>query len=318
MRGVSRSIAFTGNDLDRQSDRRSDAAWIDERLASREARFVAFVDLNPLVTVGADPAIAYLSNEELSELGGPSEPVFLGMREAVPIFACEIRDSVPRAWQGRAAFADLRAVASALSPQESGLVAQGRSLLDWNRKVRFCSTCGAPMVRANAGHLRSCSSDGCRAEQFPRLDVVVITLVTTADGCLLGRQPRFAPGLFSCFAGFVEPGETAEAAARREVREEAGVELQALTYAVSQPWPFPSSITLAFIGQTADRSSARAGSEINEVRWFSPAEARGMVNRADSGTKEGLRVPGPMTLGNQLVRRWLAEISGGPDGLPAR
>jgi NAD+ diphosphatase len=146
--------------------------------------------------------------------------------------------------------------------------------------------------------------------------VVVITLVTAGEACLLGRQPRFAPDLFSSFAGFVEPGETVEDAARREVREEAGLELQSLAYAFSQPWPFPSSITLAFMGVAADRS-ARAGSEMAEVRWFSLAEARQMLSRADAGAKEGLRIPGPMTLGNQLVRRWVGELSAAPDRLPA-
>ena len=315
MRAVSRSIAFTGNDLDRQSDRRSDAAWIGERLASPEARFVAFADLKPLVTVGPPPAIAYLSTEQVSEAGGPSEPVFLGLKEGAPIFSCEVRDLVPRAWQGRAGFSDLRTVAAALAPQDSGIAAQGRSLLDWNRKLRFCSACGQPTVASGGGHRRACATEGCRTEHFPRLDVVVITLVTGRDGCLLGRQPRFAPGLFSSFAGFVEPGESVEDAARREVREEAGVELQSLAYVFSQPWPFPSSITLAFIGVAADRA-AQAGSEIAEVRWFSPADAREMLNRADAGGKDGLRVPGPMTLGNQLIRRWLADLSAPSDRPP--
>jgi NAD+ diphosphatase len=252
--------------------------------------------------------LVYATAAELGDDLSRADAVFLGLRGEQALFACDVQGGAAKRWRGEAEFLELRTVATRLSAEESGVAAQARSLLDWHKRSRFCSACGRETTAGPGGNVRRCPPEGCGTEHFPRIDVVVITLVSAGDRCLLGRQPRFAPGLYSAFAGFVEAGETLEAAARREVWEESGIELTSLQYAFSQPWPFPCTLTLALIG-TAAAGGGRAGSEISEVRWFEVEQLRGMLRVADTGdTSAAFRVPGPMTLGNQLVRRWLEEF----------
>jgi NAD+ diphosphatase len=307
-------IAFTGNDLDRAEEHRSRPEWLATRRSAENSRFLPFSRLRPLMAEGGETALGWLSPADIHRLGlarTGEGAVFLGLDgDGRAHFALSLDQEGPAIEESLSAhgrFTELRQVASLLSAREGGIAAQARSILDWRARCRFCSACGHALAGAGAGPGRLCGNEACRIEHFPRLDVVVITLVTAVDRCLLGRQARFAPGLFSSFAGFAEPGETAEGAARREVREEAGVELASISYAFSQPWPFPSALTLAFEGVVAGQGEdAHPGSEIVEVRWFSRAEVASMVTRAEAGVPTELpRLPAPSTLGFQLAKRWV-------------
>ncbi|PTW62027.1 NAD+ diphosphatase [Breoghania corrubedonensis] len=199
-----------------------------------------------------------------------------------------------------------------LPPHEAALAARAAALLNWHRRARHCPICGAPTVLGENGVARRCVAEGCGQEHFPRLDLVVMTLPVDGDWCLLGRQPRFPEGFYSGFAGFAEPGETLEQAARRETLEEANVSLTALDYRFSQPWPFPHAVTVGFIGHVADREAARADdAEIAEVRWFRRAEIGEMLDRAEQNGQ--LRMPGAISLAHQLARDWLARSSATPN-----
>ena len=193
-----------------------------------------------------------------------------------------------------------------LAPDEAALAARATALLNWHRRAGHCGACGAVTLLCDDGVSRRCTAPNCALQVFPRLDTVAMTLVTCGNRCLLGRQPRFAEGLFSGFAGFVENGETLEQAAFREVREEAGIDLSSVVYRFSQPWPFPHALTVGFRGEVAPGARARAdGDEIAAVAWFDREQVCDMLASVDQPGR--LRMPGPISLAHQLARDWLAD-----------
>ena len=150
-----------------------------------------------------------------------------------------------------------------------------------------------------AGWRRDCPV--CKAIYFPRTDPVVIMLAVNGAACLLGRQPRFPKGMYSALAGFVEPGETIEAAVRREVREEAGVSCRAVQYFASQPWPFPASLMIGCFAEAESRSLEVDRVELEDARWFSRDEAIALI---EGRHPDGLAAPNPMAIAHHLLKRW--------------
>ena len=194
------------------------------------------------------------------------------------------------------------ASAAALPAGEAAILAQGRALIGWHESHRFCAKCGEETRPRDAGYLRVC--EDCGAEHFPRTDPVVIMLVTRGDRCLLGRQSGWPPGMFSALAGFVEPGEMIEEAVRREVREEASIEVGEVRYLASQPWPFPSSLMIGCLAEGVSEEIRLDDKELDDARWF-PLE---LVRKAlaAGGSADGLFVPPPMAIAHQLIRFWAA------------
>jgi NAD+ diphosphatase len=185
---------------------------------------------------------------------------------------------------------------------ELGILAMAKSLLDWHRRHRFCANCGAPTAMAQAGFRRDCAA--CGAQHFPRTDPVVIMMIVRGEHCLLGRQARFVPGSYSCLAGFLEPGETIEDAVRRETFEESGIRVGAVSYGLSQPWPFPSSIMIGCVGEALTETIVMDREELEDARWFSRQEVRLMLSRHHP---DGLMIPPPVAIAHHLIRNW-AEI----------
>jgi NAD+ diphosphatase len=138
----------------------------------------------------------------------------------------------------------------------------------WLRDHRFCGRCGAPARRLDAEFAMHCH--GCGHRNYPRISPCIITLVTHGDSLLLARSPRFPPGRFSTLAGFIEPGESAEEAVRREIFEEVGLQVGRVRYFRSQAWPFPHSLMLGFFAEAASRRIRIDGVEIADAAWFSP------------------------------------------------
>ena len=182
------------------------------------------------------------------------------------------------------------------------MLAAAKALMHWHARHRFCSNCGAPTEVAVAGWRRDCPV--CKAMHFPRTDPVVIMLAVDGDACLLGRQPRFPKGMYSALAGFVEPGETIEAAVRREIREEAGVACGAVQYFASQPWPFPASLMIGCFAEAESRSLEVDRVELEDARWFSRDEAIALLERRHP---DGLTAPTPMAIAHHLLKRWAYE-----------
>ena len=189
------------------------------------------------------------------------------MRQGAPWFACKAEPA-----EG---FRDLRSLAmeEALPPEELGILAQARSLIQWHERRNFCSNCAARLEIADAGYRRHCPS--CGMDHFPRTDPVVIMVVRHEGSILLGRQKAWKPGMYSALAGFVEPGETIEDAARREIFEESGVRVGAVRYVTSQPWPFLSNLMIGLIGE-AHRQRDHAGRE--RTRGGALVHARGSAH----------------------------------------
>jgi NAD+ diphosphatase len=169
----------------------------------------------------------------------------------------------------------------------------------------MCSVCGARTQIAEGGASRTCPN--CSTQHFPRTDPAVIMLVVDEQGrCLLGHNGARASGWFSTLAGFVEPGESLEEAVAREVLEETAVVVTDVTYAGSQPWPFPSSLMLGFLAKASTVDIRVDGEEITEARWFTRDELAAEVEAGD------LVVPTTLSIAGALLSHWY----GGP--LPQR
>ncbi|XP_076003681.1 NAD-capped RNA hydrolase NUDT12 [Genypterus blacodes] len=201
-----------------------------------------------------------------------------------------------------------------LSEEDAGVMAQARAVLAWHSRYSFCPTCGSSTRVEEGGHKRSCLNSSCRSLKgvhntcYPRVDPVVIMLVIHPDGnqCLLGRKKVFPVGMFSCLAGFIEPGETVEEAVRREVEEESGVKVGLVRYVSCQPWPMPSSLMIGCLTVAMSTDIRVDQTEIEEARWFPRQQVIDSVVR---GTRSVLTAPPRQTIAYQLIRHWIGMTS---------
>jgi NAD+ diphosphatase len=164
------------------------------------------------------------------------------------------------------AFRDLRALYGVLDTSLHAIAARAVQIVEWDRTHRFCGACGAATAPHPSERSRVCPA--CGLAQFPRIAPAVIMAVEKGDQILLGRSAHFPPGIYSVLAGFVEPGESLEQAVYREVLEEAGVEVEAIRYFGSQPWPFPNSLMLGFTARWRAGEIRPDRSELEDARWF--------------------------------------------------
>jgi NAD+ diphosphatase len=199
------------------------------------------------------------------------------------------------------AFAELRRVMTRLSPRDAEIAATARAIYGWHESHRHCARCGAQSRMIRAGWQRAC--DHCGAQHFPRTDPVAIMLVTHGNDVLMGRSPGWPEGMYSLLAGFIEPGETVEAAVRREVWEEAGVRVGQVGYLASQPWPFPASLMLGFHGEALSREITIDPYEIEDARWMSREE----ILAAFAGEHPRVRPLRKGAIAHFLLRNWLAD-----------
>jgi NAD+ diphosphatase len=199
---------------------------------------------------------------------------------------------------------DLRSIAV------RGLVAQdhlppialAKAMLHWHARHKYCSNCGAPTRVTQCGWRRDCPR--CEGQHFPRTDPVVIMLAVKGDRCLLGRSGRFGPGMWSCLAGFVEPGESIADATRRETKEEAGIDCGRVTFFESQPWPFPSSLMIGCHTEALSEEITVDRDELEDARWFDRDEIVLMLKRQHP--KE-LFTPPPVAIAHHIIRAWVED-----------
>ncbi len=310
-------MPFTGNSLNRVSDLHQDKDWVASQLASAESRFLPLRKLNPLAVEASSPALLWLDADARARLDPDQPPVLLGTQDGVAHFAVDLGDAeiddvlVAQLGVESPEFPEARSIATGLSAAEAGILAQARSLIDWHRRHRFCSSCGAATEPDRGGAIRRCPA--CQAQHFPRTDPVVIMVVWKGDQCLLGRRKGRVGGMFSAFAGFIDQGETIEAAVRREVQEEAGLVVDEVVYRASQPWPFPSSLMIGCFARATSHDFQIDDDEIGEARWFSRDE---LLQALDSPGPE-LAVPGPVAIAHHLIRDWCATGPSGPGSTSA-
>jgi NAD+ diphosphatase len=283
-------------DVDRAAHLRADDEWLREAWAHPLSRVIVVDRGRALV----DEHDALLRLPTAAAPGG--ERYFLGIVEKsdadqhIGMFAVAAKLPDPAPHDTRVA--TLRDIGDRLSDADAGLLAHASALEQWHARHTHCPLCGAATVVAMGGHVRRCVDDG--SEHHPRTDPAVIMLVTDDAGrCLLGRQPTWPPGRMSTLAGYVEAGETLEHAVVREVFEEVGVQVDDVRYVASQPWPFPSSLMLAFTARAQTTELDVDGVEITEARWFSRDELR--VAIADGS----LKLPMRASVAFYLINGWL-------------
>uniref|UniRef100_G3U0G0 NAD-capped RNA hydrolase NUDT12 n=1 Tax=Loxodonta africana TaxID=9785 RepID=G3U0G0_LOXAF len=198
-----------------------------------------------------------------------------------------------------------------LKEKEAGVVAQARSVLAWHSRYKFCPTCGSATRIEEGGYKRVCLKEDCPSlhgvhnTSYPRVaDPVVIMQVIHPDGtkCLLGRQKRFPPDMFTCLAGFIEPGETIEDAVRREVEEESGVKVGHVQYVSCQPWPMPSSLMIGCLAVAVSTEIKVDKNEIEDARWFTREQ---VIDVLTKGKQQAFFVPPSRAIAHQLIKHWI-------------
>jgi NAD+ diphosphatase len=287
---LSRQPTLSRSGHDRTAHHRDDPAW----LAAAWQR-AAVLAVTPELTAPVEET----PNGPRLALRGPDDVpadrprYFLGEHADVPYFAVTTeRDLRADTWSG------LRELGADLDDLGAGLLTTAVALAQWHASHPRCPRCGTPTDSVRGGWTRLCPQDG--SEHWPRVDPAVIMLVHDGgDRCVLGRQPSWPAGRYSILAGFVEPGESAEAAVAREVAEEVGVAVTDVRYAASQPWPFPSSLMVGFFARVTGDPTLRVDStELDDARWFSREEIR---------RRDGLRgLPPPVSIANRIITDWLA------------
>jgi NAD+ diphosphatase len=298
---------FGSSNLDRLSIRRKDDAWVAEKLRDADSRFLPVWHSKQPFSDGVVPSPVMLSPVEARNLIEIAELViFLGEDGRQAYFALglpPLDSSLPEALAGHGTFQDLRTNWGFLQPEAGTLLAYARAIVHWHGRNRFCSDCGSVTESRSNGHLRVCTNPACGAHHFPRTDPAIIVLVCSESTCLLGRQPAWTKGVYSTIAGFVEPGETIEAAVAREVMEETGISLAEIHYHSSQPWPFPGSIMLGFTALASSHSISLNDQELEDARWFSREDL-------EEGLLTGsIRLPTRISIAFRLIEDWFDSKS---------
>lgn len=302
--------AFVSHSLDRAAHLRTDP----ERLLvleddPRARAYVVHRDSMIVVRDGqnsGDGLRPRLTLDEARSLGANPGTVFLGLRDGAPLFGMGMSADAAEALLTRrdVQVGNIRALVTegALAVEDLAAIAVAKSLINWHQRHGFCANCGVRTRLSQGGWRRDCPS--CSAEHFPRTDPVVIMMVTDGERCLLGRQPHFAPGMWSCLAGFVEAAETIEDAVRREVLEETGIRCTDVSYTMTQPWPYPSSMMIGCAARALSHEIVVDRSELEDARWFERAEVALMLARRHP---QGLTGPHPFAIAHHLLGRWAAQ-----------
>lgn len=318
---LAETVTFGGSALDRAAELRGDAQALEAALAGGQADMLLFWRGKPAFA-GEDRArLLRLPPAHPAVAAAVGAPLFLGREESGKlVFAADLSDWQPEEVDEEAiaaffdpteqrhpdiaqehSFAELRGVMTRLDARDAELAATARAMLGWHKSHRFCAACGAESRPAQAGWQRSCPT--CGAQHFPRTDPVVIMLITSGDDVLLGRSPGWPEGMYSCLAGFLEPGETIEAAVRREVLEETQVRVGPVRYLSCQPWPYPSSLMIGCAGEAVSREVTIDPVEIEDARWFSRAE----LTQAFAGQHPVLKPAREGAIAHFLLWHWLAD-----------
>lgn len=290
MSPILQQLALGRSAVERAAELRQDAQWW-AGVRSDPASRVLCVRLGAVPRAGDE--LAFTSPEGLPE----GELGFLGTDNGVNflVWLTDVAEDDARFdsldWQS------LRNCGAALSARDAGLATTALALTHWHRAHTHCPRCGSETFITQAGWVRQCPADG--SEHYPRTDPAVIVAITDADDrLLLARQKVWQPGHFSIVAGFVEPGETFEAAVVREAHEEVGLNVSDVTYLGSQPWPFPASLMIGCSARSMTSQITVDGEEIEEAAWFSRAD---MVAACESGA---VRLPSKVSIARRLIENW--------------
>ena len=310
---IAETVTFGGSGLDRAAELRGKT---DEMKTHADACAILLWQGKPMIA--DDGAVRVPLDHPIMADAGEAM-IFLGREEGAPVFAADLSGWTPADLDTTtldsfldpseqchpampdAAFAELRAIMTRLSPRDAELAATAKAVMSWHQSHRFCARCGAESAMAMGGWQRDCAA--CGGHHFPRTDPVVIMLITHGNSVLVGRSPGWPEGMYSLLAGFVEPGETIEAAVRREVFEEAGVRVGAVSYLASQPWPFPASLMFGCAGVALDQALTIDYDEIEDAIWVTREE----MATAFTGNHPKILPARKGAIAHFLLEAWLSD-----------
>ncbi|XP_033113479.1 peroxisomal NADH pyrophosphatase NUDT12-like isoform X2 [Anneissia japonica] len=325
-------VNFFGiNPLDRCAALRIKQDWIEEQMHQPTTRFILFHKLNPLVVCRDNIyeicPIFYKDISFMFDVEPKPIYVFLGLGNLdksekndgrIAWFALDVSSLQEEKVSEFRKDAEIlssknRYAIMTIDEMQAGAIAQSKSLLTWHHRYKFCPTCGSITDCAEAGYKRICTNKDCISLQgvnntsYPRLDPVVIMLVISPDKqkCLLGRQKQFPPGMFSCLAGFMEPGETIEDAVRREVMEESGVKVELVQYHSCQPWPMPMQLMIGCLAYATSSHIQVDQDELESACWFPKKQVAEILSGSKTSSGEGLFIPPKQAIAHQLIKAWV-------------
>jgi NAD+ diphosphatase len=298
--GAPDGLLPVGSPIDRAAALRDQPGILDELAADPTSRVLVLRGARaPLTADGLGLQLRAVHDTDLAVRA------LLGRDDAGAVLLAVEDDDADPSWRPPGGWAELRTVGGTLRARDADLATLAMSVSRWLRDAEFCPACGARTEVRQAGWSRHCPS--CGREHFPRTDPAVIVAVTDGNRLLLGSNAAWPQGRYSCFAGFVEAGESAEAALVREIEEESGVRVTALEYLGSQAWPYPRSLMLGYLAHTSDPDDARPdGTEIVEVRWFEADE----IGAALAGQGD-VTLPGAASISRALIEHWHRTVRGG-------
>ena len=265
-----------------------DELWADETtrvLAMFEGRVLIADNELVLQPVDAVPSAKYR--------------VYLGRDELGPIVLAVLSDNAAKDIAAdEAAWHHLRRTGAGLNDRDAGLFTQSLALANWHESHQYCPSCGLPTAIESGGWSRRCFADN--TEHFPRTDpAVIVAVIDENDRILLGSQGAWEDNRWSILAGFVEAGESLEAAVRREMFEESGVHVDEITYLGSQAWPFPRSLMVGFTARAKSSQFIADGVEIEKLRWFSREEL--------AAEAEDLLLPNRVSIARAIIEHWFGK-----------
>ena len=317
---LAETVTFGGSGLDRAAHLRANSADLAAAGTRDDARTIVIWRGKPLIK-RARPAHLMrlpLNHPVVQEAG--AQQMFIGLEDGAPVFGTAIdawepldqdlsqitqfldpsEQSHPALGEDEV-FAELRRIMTWLSPRDAELAATAKGIFAWHDSHGFCANCGQKSEMAMAGWQRDCPA--CGRHHFPRTDPVVIMLITHGNSVLMGRSPGWPDGMYSLLAGFVEPGETLEAAVRREVVEEAGIDVGEVTYLASQPWPFPASLMMGCAGEALTSDITIDPNEIEDAMWVSRED----IMQAMAGQHPKLLPARKGAIAHFILENWLAD-----------
>lgn len=303
-------LGYTQSLIERVAERRTDQAWLTAAEANSGARAYVIGGEQIILKKNGSAFDPLFTLAEARAFGSNTESVFLGLLNDAARYGVGLDPAAAAALKSRSDLLviDLRSIAiqGLVGADDLPPLAEAKALLNWHLRHRFCSNCGAATQVVQAGWRRDCPA--CNVQHFPRTDPVVIMLAVDGDRCVLGRSARFVPTMWSCLAGFVEPGESFEDAVRREIREEVGIACGRVAYFASQPWPFPTSLMIGCHAEALSRDITIDREELEDARWFDRDEAVAMLQRKHP---DGLTTPPAVAIAHHLIRSWVENESGG-------
>ena len=313
------TVTFGGSGLDRAHELRGDPAALAALAARPGARALLFWRGKPLVSGAENCQLARIALDHPA-LADAGPALFLGRDGAGGLWAHDLSGWTPAEPDAPTlgafldpsvqhhpllpqdyGFAELRAVMARLDARDAELAATAKAVIGWHDSHGFCAKCGVKSDQAMAGWQRDCPA--CGTHHFPRTDPVAIMLITRGNALLLGRSPGWPEGMYSLLAGFIEPGETIEAAVRREVFEEAGVRVGEVSYLASQPWPFPASLMIGCRGAALSEQISVDPTELEAALWVS----RERLAQVFAGADPVIKPSRHGAIAHFLMRNWLAD-----------